>query len=209
MNANFTVYVVDDDADVRDSVVALAKAHGYQTECFSAVEQFLPQLESDSTACVVTDLRVGGMSGMELLKRVKASESRIPVVVITGYGDVPTAVNAMRLGAVQFLEKPFLEHDLIAAIEEARQRLASSHSIDQYKATIQARFDSLTDGERDVMRLLVEGALNKNIAKALGIALRTAELRRSKVMKKMQADSLPALVRMAMLIECFPAPELA
>jgi two-component system, LuxR family, response regulator FixJ len=200
MNNDCTVFVVDDDAAARESVVALVGLKGLQARGFSSAEDFLAQYDPTQTGCVVADVRMSGMSGLELLQRLKSHGSALPVVLITGYADVPMAVRAMQEGAVTFLEKPCGEQELWQAITQALEIEHSLHAQRIQRAETEARLATLTEDEREVFRRLLAGHANKRIASDLDIGLRTVELRRSNIMRRMQATSLPDLVRMAILI---------
>jgi FixJ family two-component response regulator len=205
MNADATVFVVDDDPAARESVVALVALKGLNARGFGSAEEFLSQYDPSQKGCVVVDVRMAGMSGLELLENLKARKSSLPVIVITGYADVPLAVRAMQAGAVTFLEKPCQEMEIWQAIVQALEIEQSQHVLRKQRAEIESRLASLTEDELVVFRRLLEGHANKRIATDMDIGLRTVELRRSNIMKKMQASSLPDLVRMAILAE-FLAP---
>jgi two-component system response regulator FixJ len=199
MDSDSTVFVIDDDSGARNSVVALVGLKGLRAEGFSSAEDFLSQYDSARKGCLVLDVRMPGMSGLDLLQTLKARGSSLPVIVITGFADVPMAVRAMQEGAVTFLEKPCQEHELWQAIKQALELEQSQHAQRKQRAEIQARLASLTEEEMEVFRRLLIGHPNKQIAIDLDLGLRTIELRRANVMKKMQATSLPDLVRMAIL----------
>jgi two-component system, LuxR family, response regulator FixJ len=200
MNDDATVYVIDDDAAARESVVALVSLKGLKAQGFASAEEFLDQYDPTKKGCIVVDVRMSGMSGLDLLQHLKATSSLLPVVVITGYADVPMAVRAMQMGAVTFLEKPCHEQELWQGITQALDQEESQHTLRKQRAEVEARLATLTDDETHVLRMLLEGQANKQIASDLDIGLRTVELRRSNIMKKMQAGSLPELVRMAILV---------
>jgi FixJ family two-component response regulator len=206
MDNDSTVFVVDDDAGARESVVALVGLKGLKAEGFSSAEEFLAQYDPTRKGCVVIDVRMAGMSGLDLLQKLKARKSSLPVVVITGYADVPMAVRAMQEGAITFLEKPCQEQELWQAITQALEIEQNQHAQRKQRTELEARLASLTEDELEVFRRLLAGHANKRIASDLDIGLRTVELRRSNIMKKMQATSLPDLVRMAILID-FLKPE--
>ena len=197
MDVESTVFVVDDDAAARQSVVALVSLKGLKARGFASAEEFLAQYDPRYKGVVVADVRMTGISGLDLLQHLKARQWSLPVVVITGYGDVSMAVRAMQAGAVTFLEKPCQEQELWRGIRLALDIEHSQHTLRKQRAEIEARLASLTPDEIVVMRCLLEGQPNKRIAADLDVGLRTIELRRSKVMKKMQAESLPDLVRLA------------
>jgi len=206
MDNDSTVFVVDDDAGARESVMALVSLKGLHAEGFSSAEEFLARYDPACKGCVIIDVRMAGMSGLDLLKNLKERTTSLPVVVITGYADVPMAVRAMQEGAVTFLEKPCHEQELWQAITQALEIESTQHAQRKQRAETQARLATLTEDELEVFRRLLAGHANKRIAADLDIGLRTVELRRSNIMKKMQATSLPDLVRRAILID-FLNPE--
>jgi FixJ family two-component response regulator len=200
MDANATVFVVDDDAAARESVMAVVSAKGVPAKGFASAEEFLAHFNANLRGCLVVDVRMNGMSGLQLLQQLTGRGSTLPAIVITGYADVPMAVKAMQAGALTFLEKPCQDQELWQAIQQALDREASLQEVRRQTGEIQTRLESLTEDEVAVMRKLLEGLPNKRIAVDLDIGLRTVELRRSNIMKKMDAASLPELVRMAILI---------
>ena len=200
MDNNATVFVVDDDAASRESVLALVTSKGLKAKGFASSEEFLQQFDPAVTGCLVVDVRMAGMTGLELLEKLKAQKSLLPAIVITGYADVPMAVKAMQAGAMTFLEKPCQEQELWQAIGEALDRDKSQAELRRRKSEIEARLQALSDEETLVLRKLLEGWPNKPIATQLKVGLRTVELRRARVMRKMAAASLPELVRMAILV---------
>jgi FixJ family two-component response regulator len=200
MDSDSTVFVVDDDEGARESVVALVRLKGLGAEAFSSAEDFLGQDDPSRKGCIVVDVRMAGMSGLDLLQKLKARKSSLPVVVITGFADVSMAVRAMQEGAVTFLEKPCQEQELWQAIQQALEIEQTQHAQRKQRMETEARLKTLTEDELEVFRRLLAGHANKRIASDLDIGLRTVELRRSNIMKKMQATSLPDLVRMAILI---------
>jgi FixJ family two-component response regulator len=199
MDGDATVFVVDDDEAARESVVALVGQKGLRATGFSSAEAFLSAFDPAATGCLVVDVRMHGMTGLQLIERLAERHSALPVVVITGYGDVPMAVRAMQMGAVTFLEKPCHDQELWGAIEEALEKEQQHQEERTRQAEIAARIASLTDEEATIFRMLLAGKVNKRIAIELDLGLRTVELRRSTIMRKMQAASLPDLVRMAIL----------
>lgn len=200
MDANATVFVVDDDAAARESVVALVSLKGIPAKGFASAEEFLNQFDHSQTGCLVVDVRMSGMSGLQLLQQLAARGSTLPAIVITGYADVPMAVKAMQSGAMTFLEKPCQEQELWQAIQQALDKEQSLQALRKQTGELQSRMATLTEDEVAVLSKLLEGLPNKRIAVDLDIGLRTVELRRSNIMKKMGAASLPELVRMAILI---------
>jgi FixJ family two-component response regulator len=205
MDSSATVFVVDDDAAARESVLALVSQKGVRAKGFASAEEFLAQFSPQLTGCLVVDVRMTGMSGLQMLQQLHARQSTLPAIVITGYADVPMAVKAMQSGALTFLEKPCQDQELWQAIQKALDKETSLQSLRRQKGEIESRLATLTPDEVAVLRKLLEGLPNKRIAVDLDIGLRTVELRRSNIMKKMQAASLPELVRMAILIGFLPA----
>jgi len=192
------VYVIDDDEAMRDSLNFLLDSAGFVATLFETAQQFLDALPTLAFGCVVSDVRMPGIDGLELLKRLKALRSGFPIVVMTGHGDVPLAVEAMKLGAMDFLEKPFEDERLIAMIESALRLAEPAAKSDAVAQDIAARIASLSPRERQVMDGLVAGLSNKLIAREYDISPRTIEVYRANVMTKMQANSLSELVRFAM-----------
>jgi two-component system, LuxR family, response regulator FixJ len=205
MDSSATVFVVDDDAAARESVLALVSQKGVRAKGFASAEEFLAQFSPQLTGCLVVDVRMTGMSGLQMLQQLHARQSTLPAIVITGYADVPMAVKAMQSGALTFLEKPCQDQELWQAIQKALDKDTSLQSLRRQKGEIESRLATLTPDEVAVLRKLLEGLPNKRIAVDLDIGLRTVELRRSNIMKKMQAASLPELVRVAILIGFLPA----
>ena len=197
-------HVIDDDDALRDSLSFLLASADIRAETYASAAEFLKALPDIASGCVVTDIRMPGMSGMELLKHLKQGGSALQVIVMTGHGDVPLAVEAMRLGAADFIEKPFDDEAFIASVRMAiaRQREAGqSHAL---KSEVQKKIESLSTRERQVLAGLVAGNPNKRIAYDLGISPRTVEIYRANLMTKMQAGSLSDLVRMALVAGVLP-----
>ncbi|HEY4986917.1 MAG TPA: response regulator FixJ [Bradyrhizobium sp.] len=192
------VYVIDDDDAMRDSLLFLLNSAGFEVTLFATAQQFLDALPALSHGCVVSDVRMPGIDGIELLKRLKTARSAFPIVVMTGHGDVPLAVEAMKLGAVDFLEKPFEDDRLIAMIETAIHDAEPAAKSEAVAHDIAARVASLSPRERQVMDGLIAGLSNKLIAREYDISPRTIEVYRANVMTKMQANSLSELVRLGM-----------
>ena len=192
------VYVIDDDEGMRDSLDFLLGAADFHVTLFESAQHFLDALPDASFGCVVSDVRMPGIDGIEMLKRLKASRSTFPVVIMTGHGDVPLAVEAMKLGAVDFLEKPFEDDRLIGMIDVALKQAESGAQTEAVTVEIAARIASLSPRERQVMEGLIAGLSNKLIAREYDISPRTIEVYRANVMTKMQAGSLSELVRLAM-----------
>ena len=192
------VYVIDDDEAMRDSLNFLLESAGFEVMLFETAQHFLDALPGLSFGCVISDVRMPGIDGIELLKQLKARQTAFPIIVMTGHGDVPLAVEAMKLGAMDFLEKPFEDERLIAMIEAALRLAEPAAKGDAVAQDIAARVASLSPRERQVMDGLVAGLSNKLIAREYDISPRTIEVYRANVMTKMQANSLSELVRFAM-----------
>ena len=192
------VYVIDDDAAMRDSLNFLLDSAGFGVTLFDDAQAFLDALPGLTFGCVLSDVRMPGIDGIELLKRMKAQQSPFPILIMTGHGDVPLAVEAMKLGAVDFLEKPFEDDRLTVMIESAIRQAEPTARSEAVAQDIAARVASLSPRERQVMEGLIAGLSNKLIAREYDIGPRTIEVYRANVMTKMQANSLSELVRLAM-----------
>jgi FixJ family two-component response regulator len=190
------VYVVDDDSSVREAIKSLIRSVGLRVETFGTAQEFLKSARPDAPGCVVLDVRLPGLSGLDLQRELAANGINLPVIFITGHGDIPMSVRAMKAGALEFLTKPFRDQDLLDAILQALERDLSARQQRSETAELRERFDSLTAREREVMGLVVSGLLNKQIAGELGTSEVTIKIHRSQVMKKMGAGSLAELVRM-------------
>jgi two-component system, LuxR family, response regulator FixJ len=199
-----TVHVIDDDQAVRESVAFLLTAAGFEVRAHDSAEAFLDGLEQIKSGCIVTDVRMPQMSGLELLQRVRQTRPDLPVIVITGPGDVALAVEAMKAGAADFLEKPFDDEALVSAVEAALRRQASGDGRDAERRELAQRIEALSGRERQVLEGLVAGRPNKIIAFDLGISPRTVEIYRANLMTKMHAASLSELVRMALIAGLLP-----
>jgi two-component system response regulator FixJ len=193
------VHVVDDDEAMRDSMAFLLRAENFLVQTYADAADFLAALPQIKVGCVVTDVRMPGMSGIELLQRLRELKVSLPVIVVTGHGDVPLAVEAMKTGALDFIEKPFDDDVFLRAVRLALSAQAVDSQRQAQKATINSRLESLSNREREVLEGLVAGHPNKTIAYDLGISPRTVEIYRANVMEKMQARSLSDLVRMALV----------
>ena len=189
------VYLVDDDASVCQSLARLMKAVGYRARAFNSPDEFLRHYRDEGPACLVLDLHLPGMTGLELQRTLTAAQLSLPIVFITGHGDVPTSVQAMKGGAVDFLPKPFLDADLLKAVSQALARSAQQHATRQKLEGVRQRLDGLTQREQQVLAGVVEGKLNKQIAAELGTTEKTVKVHRGRVMEKMEASSVAALVR--------------
>jgi FixJ family two-component response regulator len=191
------VFVVDDDASVRKSLVRLLKAAGYQAEAFASVRDFLARRPYDGPCCLVLDVRMPGLTGLDLQEALRTAEQRLSIVFITGYRDVPVSVKAMKGGAVDFLTKPVDEGTLLGAIQQAVARTLADRRQQARVTEIRNRITTLTPREAAVFALVVTGMLNKQIGSELGIAEKTVKVHRARVMEKMRAGSLAELVRLA------------
>lgn len=192
------VYVVDDDDAVRDSLAVLLESAGLTVEAFPGAQPVLDRCGTMVPDCIVTDVRMPGMDGMQLFAALVKANIEVPVVIMTGHGEVPLAVAAMKAGVADFVEKPFADEAILGSISGAIRKHQDRLKLRPASAELQARLDSLTAREREVFDLLIAGDANKVIAHALDISIRTVEIHRARVMEKMRAKSLPELVRMAM-----------
>ena len=199
MTNSRTVHVIDDDDAVRDSLGFMLRAAGMEVRAYESAAAFLAQLTKDITGCIVTDVRMPGVSGIELLARLREADVKVPVIVVTGHADVPLAVEAMKLGALDFIEKPFDDDAILASIQMALDQHVEDDRRSAKKAEIQQRLALLSGRERQVLDGLIAGHPNKTIAFDLGISPRTIEVYRANVMTKMQAATLSDLVRMALI----------
>jgi len=194
------VHIIDDDEAMRESLMFLLRAAQIEAEVFASAPAFLASLPDDRLSCVITDIRMPEMSGLDLLRRLRELKIDVPVIVVTGHGDVPLAVEAMKFGAIDFLEKPFDDEVLLASVRSALQRQQGQAKRHAERADIEGRIAALSNRERDVLGGLVAGRANKQIAYDLGISPRTVEIYRANLMDKMQAGSLSDLVRMALIV---------
>ena len=198
MNSEMTVYVVDDDPDVRDAVSVLLGSAGYRVESFDSAESFLSTAGGARKGCVVADVRMPGMNGLDLQDRLSQVNRALPIIFITGYGEVPSAVRAMKGGAVDFIQKPFSDAVLLDRIREALDRVQAANLRSHESDEILSKLQHLTEREREVLDLVVEGQSTKQIASTLGRAEKTVEFHRTNIMRKLDAPNVAALVRMVM-----------
>ncbi len=193
-----TVYVVDDDEAVRDSLQWLLEGKDYRVRCFDSAETFLNRYDPKEVACLIVDIRMGGMSGLELQEKLTEKNSPLPVVFITGHGDVPMAVDTMKKGAMDFIQKPFKEDDLLPLVEQMLEKAKETFAGHQQAASRDALMSKLTSREAQVLERIVAGRLNKQIADDLGISIKTVEAHRANIMENLNANTVADLLKIAL-----------
>lgn len=201
MTHETTVFIVDDDQEVRDALQLLMESVGLKVEAYSSAQGFLGQFDPDRPGCMILDVRMPGMSGLDLQAKLAQERLHPPIVIITGHGDVPMAVRAVQAGAVDFIQKPFNDQALLDCVHRALSRDAEQRGEASRLQDIQDRFDRLTPREQEVLHLVIAGKRNKVIAAELGISQSTVEAHRAKVMEKMEASTLSDLMRMVLALE--------
>jgi len=201
MSNEQTVFIVDDDPAVRDALSWMIGTLQHPVETFDSAQAFLDAYDSEKSGCLVLDVRLPGMSGLQLQQKLKDENIQLPVIIITGHGDVPMAVRAMQSGALNFFEKPFRDQEVLDCIQEALQQDAHLRENTESNKEVLERINILTPREKELMKLMVNGDANKVIAATCGISVKTVEVHRARIMSKMQARSLPALVRDVMSVE--------
>ena len=194
------VFIVEDDPSMREALIDLLTSVGLSVEAFKSAREFLEYRRRDATACLVLDVRLPGLSGLDLQRELAHTESPIPIIFITGHGDIPMSVRAMKEGAVEFLAKPFRDQDLLDSIQHALEIDRAARKERTLVTELRRRYESLTNREREVLRLVVSGLLNKQIAGELGSSEVTVKMHRGQVMRKMKAQSIVELLRMAQKI---------
>jgi RNA polymerase sigma factor (sigma-70 family) len=191
------VYVVDDDVDVREGVSALLQSVGLKVVALSSTVEFLTHKRSEEPSCLILDVRLPGLSGLDFQAELAKAQNEIPIIFITGHGDIPMSVKAMKAGAIEFLTKPFREQDILDAVRVALERDRARHELQIQTQSLRSRYDALSDREQQVMRLVCAGLMNKQVAAEIGVSEVTVKVHRHNLMKKLDARSLADLVRMA------------
>jgi RNA polymerase sigma factor (sigma-70 family) len=191
------VYIVDDDVDVREGVSALLQSVGLKVVALSSTVEFLTHKRSEEPSCLILDVRLPGLSGLDFQAELAKAQNEIPIIFITGHGDIPMSVKAMKAGAIEFLTKPFREQDILDAVRVALERDRARHELQIQTQSLRTRYDALSDREQQVMRLVCAGLMNKQVAAEIGVSEVTVKVHRHNLMKKLDARSLADLVRMA------------
>ncbi|MBY0417052.1 MAG: response regulator transcription factor [Pararheinheimera sp.] len=197
MSKELVVYVVDDDESLRYALEGLLNSMGYQTQSFAAVAEFLQQYKAGAQGCLILDVRLPGLSGLSFQAKLQDYDIQLPVILMTGHGDIPMSVRAMKAGAVDFLTKPFRDQDMLDAVASAMERIHEQQHAEKNSEAVRACFDSLTSREKQVMTLVCQGKMNKQIAWELQLSEVTIKIHRGSAMRKMQAKTLADLVKMA------------
>ena len=201
MSQQSSVFIVDDDQEVRDALQLLMESVGLQVECFGSAQEYLDRFDPQRPGCIVLDVRMPGMSGLDLQARLAEERLCPPIIIITGHGDVPMAVRAVQAGAMNFIEKPFNDQELLDSVHRAIEQDARQRGDVSRLAEIEERYQRLTPREREVLELVIAGRRNKLIAAELGVSQSTVEAHRAKVMEKMEADTLSELMRMMLSMQ--------
>jgi FixJ family two-component response regulator len=204
MSCASTVFIIDDDANLRASIQDLLESVGLRSESFGTAEEFLRSERPDAPSCLVLDVRLPGVNGLDFQRRLADTGIQIPIIFVTGHGDIPMTVKAMKSGAVEFLTKPFQDRDLLGAIRQALERDRATRQQQSDLAELRERYEALTAREREVMGLVVSGMLNKQIAAELGTSEVTVKIQRGRAMRKMKAGSVAELVRMVANLQLPP-----
>ncbi len=196
-----SVFIVDDDEQVRSALTLLMESVGLKSESFSSAQEYLDQFDASKSGCLILDVRMPGLSGLDLQARLSVEKSHPPIIIITGHGDVPMAVRAVTAGAVDFIEKPFNNQSMLDSVHRAIEQDAKQRGESSRLQDIETKYDELTPREKEVLQYVIEGKRNKIIASEMNISQSTVEAHRSKVMEKMAANTLSDLMRMALLLE--------
>jgi FixJ family two-component response regulator len=194
------IYVIDDDQSVRDALSSLFRSVGYRIQLFGSTGEFIQAKRPDVNSCLVLDIRLPGVSGLDLQSHLKREQIAIPIIFMTGHGDIPMSVRAMKAGAIDFLSKPFRDQDMLDAVANALEADRKRRDADQSVSGVRAAFETLTAREREIMKFVTSGLMNKQVAGKLGLSEITVKIHRANVMKKMACQSLADLVRMAELL---------
>jgi FixJ family two-component response regulator len=194
------IYVIDDDRSVRDALSSLFRSVGYKVQLFESTSEFIQAKRLDANSCLVLDIRLPGVSGLDLQSHLNREQIQIPIIFMTGHGDIPMSVRAMKAGAIDFLAKPFRDQDMLDAVTAALETDRKRRDADQSVAAVRSAFETLTPREREIMQFVTSGLMNKQVAGRLGLSEITVKIHRANVMKKMACQSLADLVRMAGLL---------
>jgi FixJ family two-component response regulator len=198
------IYVIDDDRSVRDALSSLFRSVGYKVQLFESTSEFIQAKRLDANSCLVLDIRLPGVSGLDLQSHLNREQIQIPIIFMTGHGDIPMSVRAMKAGAIDFLAKPFRDQDMLDAVTAALETDRKRRDADQSVAAVRSAFETLTPREREIMQFVTSGLMNKQVAGKLGLSEITVKIHRANVMKKMACQSLADLVRMAGLLGLNP-----